>query len=77
MLQTAKTQYPSVNFEKDWKLLTIFIGANNLCGACKGDANTKPAFFEENLRADLQLLEKNFPRTFVNVVGIFNVSGVW
>lgn len=29
---------PNINMEEDWKLLTIFIGANDLCGSC--DNNT-------------------------------------
>jgi len=66
-----------VDFENDWKLLTIFIGANNLCGACRNDSHSQPAYFEAQLRAFLNQVQKTLPRTFVNVVTIFNISGVW
>jgi len=75
---TLRTDYrDSVNFQNDWKLLTIFIGANNLCSACQGTSTSKPAFFEKNLRGLLQYVQKSIPRVFVNLITIFNVSGVW
>jgi len=75
--QLTTTYASQIDFVNDWKLLTIFIGANNLCGSCRGSENTKPAFFEAQLRNVLQLVQKNVPRVFVNLVTIFNVSGVW
>lgn len=77
LVTTLKTQYPSINIQEDWKLLTIFIGANNLCSACYNSQSSDPDFFEAQLRQALQLIEKYLPRTFVNVIGIFNISGVW
>ena len=26
-----------VNFEEDWKLITLWIGGNDLCAVCKGE----------------------------------------
>jgi small subunit ribosomal protein S29e/phospholipase B1 len=78
LVNTMKTQYANtINFEEDWKLLTLFIGANNLCGACNGDSDSQPAYFEQHLRAVLSQIEQQIPRVFVNVITIFNISGVW
>jgi len=78
LVNTMKSEYASsINFEEDWKLLTIFIGANNLCGACRGDSDSTPEYFEEHLRAVLTQVEQQIPRVFVNLITIFNISGVW
>jgi len=77
LVHQLHTTYRSVNFYDDWKLLTIFIGANNLCGVCTGNTDSTPAFFEATLRKVLQYVEAKIPRVFVNLVTIFNISGVW
>jgi len=74
---TLKTKYTSVNFQNDWKLITLFIGANNLCGACEGRAESLPEYYESHLLQVLTQIRDTIPRVFVNVVTIFNVSGVW
>jgi small subunit ribosomal protein S29e/phospholipase B1 len=66
-----------IDFQNDWKLLTLFIGANNLCICCHNDSRGTPQYFEQNLRSILTLIQQNIPRTFVNVMTIFNISGVW
>jgi len=66
-----------VNFNNDWKLLTIFIGANNICGACHNGQNDLPATFEQQLVAALNKIQTQIPRVFVNIMTIFNISGVW
>lgn len=78
LVNTLKTEYAKeVDFQNDWKLLTIFIGANNLCSACSNDTRSSPAYFEQNLRAVLTQVHQQIPRVFVNLVSIFNISGVW
>jgi len=67
----------TIDFNNDWKLLTLFIGANNLCICCHNDSRGTPEYFEQNLRSILTTVQKNIPRTFVNIIGIFNISGVW
>jgi len=75
---TSHSKYKNdINWEEDWKVLTMFIGANNLCGACSGDQRSDPAYFEAHMRAVLTQIEAEIPRVFVNLVTIFNISGVW
>ena len=33
--------------ENDWKLLTIFIGANDVCRSCQNDNETSPDYYEK------------------------------
>jgi len=78
LVNTLKTTYAGqVDFYNDWKLLTLFIGANNICGACQGRSNSKPAFFGAHLDQVLSQIHASIPRVFVNLVTIFNISGVY
>jgi len=78
LVTTLHTQYANtVNFANDWKLLTVLIGANDLCLCCDGRQSSQPATFQKNLRAVLQQVQSSIPRVFVNLVTIFNISGVW
>lgn len=58
-----------------WKLLTLLIGANDACDC--HSASHQPAVWEKNLRGVFNELKSSFPKTFVNVVTLFHISGVW
>jgi len=78
LVNQLKTTYANtVNFEQDWKLLTIFIGANNECAACKNASQSEPTYFEAQLVQTLDYIYQKIPRVFVNLVAIFNISGVY
>jgi hypothetical protein len=66
-----------VNMKTDWKLFTIFIGANNICPSCENRPYSQPDFYEEYLDNILNQIYTNIPRTFVNIVPMFNISQVW
>eukprot|EP00817_Percolomonadidae_sp_ATCC50343_P000975 CAMPEP_0117420510 /NCGR_PEP_ID=MMETSP0758-20121206/1830_1 /TAXON_ID=63605 /ORGANISM="Percolomonas cosmopolitus, Strain AE-1 (ATCC 50343)" /LENGTH=306 /DNA_ID=CAMNT_0005202163 /DNA_START=174 /DNA_END=1094 /DNA_ORIENTATION=+ len=65
-----------VHMEEDWKLLTIFIGANNLCRSCKGHPEDQPQAFVDVMEANIEKIYKLIPRVRVNIVSLFNISGV-
>jgi len=69
---------PRIDVQNDWKVLTLLIGANNLCDSCDESFNIydSAAAFEKNLRGIVKELQ-TIPRLFVNLVGIFNISGVY
>jgi len=75
MLHTAYRD--QVDMRRDWKLFTIFIGANNICPSCDHKPYSQPDFYEEYLDQILDQIYTNIPRTFVNVVPMFNISQVW
>jgi len=71
------------NFDVRWKVLTIFIGANDLChnhNPCDADQKTRTEQvdkFETNLRSALSDIEKTFSRVYINLVSLFRLSGVY
>uniref|UniRef100_A0A182MTA8 Uncharacterized protein n=1 Tax=Anopheles culicifacies TaxID=139723 RepID=A0A182MTA8_9DIPT len=67
-----------VNFKKDWKLLTITIGGNDICAyVCTlKDPESLPAQHRRSLLKMLRYLRDNLPRTLVNIVSVPDVSTV-
>ncbi|KAF9109477.1 hypothetical protein BGX27_007575 [Mortierella sp. AM989] len=68
-------------YKNEWKIATVFIGANNICAACgPGESIPEIADPEEYgaaLKSSLQKLKESVGPTFVNLVGIFDVSLVY
>jgi hypothetical protein len=63
----------------DWKLITILIGANNLCGLCAAPSTGLPDqanadAFEYHLRQTLERLRTEVGHAFVNLMAMFSVS---
>ncbi|KAG0223399.1 hypothetical protein BGX31_008539 [Mortierella sp. GBA43] len=72
---------PYRKYKNEWKVVTVFIGANNLCDAC-GIPGTIPALSDPEkygaaLKSALQKLKKTIGPAFVNLVGIFDVTLVY
>ena len=65
----------SANFAQAWKLVTFFVGGNDLCKACK-DSKYTAANYMNNIRSTLNFLKANMPRTLVNLVISLDVSGI-
>ncbi|XP_075215345.1 phospholipase B1, membrane-associated-like [Lycorma delicatula] len=60
---------PRVNFNKDWKLITVMMGSNDFCfDMCYGDFKSAPERHRKDLRKLLNYLRDNLPRTLVNLV---------
>lgn len=70
---------PKIDIQNDWKVLTILIGANNLCRACDPEFDIFDAAdnFEDSLRQLVAKVQATIPKVFVNLVSIFNVSQVF
>ena len=62
------------NFNNDWKMVTIFIGGNDLCRMCNGDPNNEPANYISFIEQAIDKIVANVPRVFINLVSIFDVS---
>lgn len=68
--------HPEVNYEADWKLVTAFIGGNDLCQYCYNFHKYSAEQYVENIKQALDILHKEMPRTIVNVMGILRVTDV-
>lgn len=70
----------SVDFERDWKVLTILIGANNACWVCKKaffNILDNADHFEDYLRRTLEKVQQEIPRVFVNVVPLLKLAQLY
>ena len=66
---------PKKSFDDDWKLVTLWIGGNDLCAACEADDERDfPAPHTKSIEAALDYLQANVPRLFVNVVLVIDVT---
>ncbi|XP_026738248.1 phospholipase B1, membrane-associated-like [Trichoplusia ni] len=66
---------PDIDMERDWKMITVFIGANDLCSAsCLNPISWSPAAHAKKLAKALDYLHKHLPRTIVNLVPVLDVS---
>lgn len=62
---------PNINIADDWKMITIFFGANDLCSAqCYDKQKASPMSHAKKLMAALDYLQKTLPRTFVNLIPV-------
>ncbi|KAF9975400.1 hypothetical protein BGZ73_000964 [Actinomortierella ambigua] len=75
-------------YRHSWKVVTLFVGANNLCAACNDPAVNKQIYGDsniadpENYREALRKILKDLKpalggKAFVNLVGIFDVTLVY
>ncbi|XP_053098078.1 phospholipase B1, membrane-associated [Pangasianodon hypophthalmus] len=69
LIDTLKT-LEDINFDEDWKLLTILIGMNDICDYCKDKSLFSVENFIHYMATSLEMLMNEVPRMIVNVVQI-------
>ncbi|XP_075451528.1 phospholipase B1, membrane-associated isoform X2 [Ascaphus truei] len=62
-----------INFTADWKLVTLFIGGNDLCGICKDPIYHSPENFVNYIKTALDIFYEQVPRIFVNLVSVLDI----
>jgi phospholipase B1 len=65
-----------INFVEDWKVVTIWIGTNDLCAMCDDNPQNQPAEYIKYLEQTLDIFERDVPRAYVNVVPVFDVTKI-
>ncbi|XP_040916146.1 phospholipase B1, membrane-associated-like [Toxotes jaculatrix] len=75
LIDTMKND-SSVDFHNDWKLVTLFIGGNDLCQYCNDRASFSPQNYSHHMMTSLDILYKELPRTIVNVLEILEIEGL-
>uniref|UniRef100_A0A8C3X2L1 Phospholipase B1, membrane-associated n=1 Tax=Catagonus wagneri TaxID=51154 RepID=A0A8C3X2L1_9CETA len=63
----------SINFQEDWKIITLFIGGNDLCDVCDDPLRYSPQNFTSNIGKALDILHAEVPRAFVNLVKVLQI----
>jgi len=66
-----------INFLQDWKVLTIWIGSNNICQVCNDAPNNNAQDYEKNVVAALEYLYASVPRVFVNLLAILDITKIY
>ncbi|XP_030854381.1 phospholipase B1, membrane-associated [Strongylocentrotus purpuratus] len=67
---------PNIDYENDWKVVTLFIGGNDLCAWCKNIVYYASDNYVNFIHESLMTLHDQMPRTIVNVVGLLQVYQV-
>ncbi|XP_021163281.2 phospholipase B1, membrane-associated, partial [Fundulus heteroclitus] len=70
----AMKENKEVNFETDWKLVTVYIGITDLCNYCLDQNNFSPKNYSNNLMLGLDMLYNEVPRVLVNLVDIMQID---
>ncbi|KAG5881983.1 hypothetical protein JTB14_036566 [Gonioctena quinquepunctata] len=66
---------PDIDMKRDWKMITLFFGANDICSAQCFDKEEASAYNHvRKLARALDYLEKNSPRTLINLIPVLDVS---
>ncbi|XP_070578244.1 phospholipase B1, membrane-associated-like [Ptychodera flava] len=68
--------HKDVDFENDWKIVTILIGGNDLCYYCTDKNLYTAESYIEYIRDALDVLKAELPRTFVNLVSVLKVPEI-
>ncbi|XP_049689659.1 phospholipase B1, membrane-associated [Accipiter gentilis] len=65
-----------INLQTDWKLITLFIGGNDLCKFCHNPVHYSPENYTYNLQIALDILHREVPRAFVNLVTVLSIASL-
>ncbi|KAF8362416.1 hypothetical protein PRIPAC_89339 [Pristionchus pacificus] len=73
-LMRRMKDHPDIDFMNQWKLVHIFIGANDICSWChRGDSMNADAY-REHLRKGIQYMKENMPKTIVVLTGMIDIN---
>eukprot|EP00040_Diaphanoeca_grandis_P003182 m.24073 g.24073 ORF g.24073 m.24073 type:complete len:402 (-) comp14470_c0_seq1:294-1499(-) len=62
-----------INYEEDWKVITLWIGGNDLCAVCNDNERNQPYAYTQYIEEALDILQRDVPRAFVNLVSILDI----
>jgi len=54
--------------QNDWKLVSLFIGGNDLCDYCNDKAKHDPTQYRANIEMALDAIKARIPKVFVNLI---------
>lgn len=74
-LVDAMRQDSNVDFDKDWKVITVFIGGNDVCDYFDGKtAENTPDNYIQGIKKAIDVFHATVPRAFVNLVEVLDLS---
>lgn len=57
-----------VDFDNDWKMVTVLVGYNDLCMFSCESGRGRPNVYRQDLINAFDYMQENMPRTFVNLI---------
>jgi len=66
-----------INMAKDWKMLSVWIGSNNLCQICNNYTQNNGDNYEKHMLATLDYLYANVPRLYVNLLPNLDITQMY
>jgi len=73
-LMLLMLENPAIDYYNDWKLVTIFIGGNDLCQFCNFPGYFTADAYYQGIQDALDLFKNHLPRAIVNLQPMFDVS---
>nr|XP_061843242.1 phospholipase B1, membrane-associated-like isoform X1 [Nerophis lumbriciformis] len=67
LVDRMKKDY-AINFELDWKVITVLIGASDICEHCYQASLFSSLVYKDNVQRSLDYLHKEVPRALVNLI---------
>ena len=58
----------SIDYENDWKVVTVFVGGNDACDWCKDTSLYHPDMYVENIRQALMILRNEVRLLYIEHV---------
>ncbi|XP_052809359.1 phospholipase B1, membrane-associated-like [Mya arenaria] len=74
LVTRLKSTYFGVDYLNEWKIITLFIGGNDLCEYCHDTNKYSPDSYIAKINETLKILYDNVPKAFVNLVEIFDIT---
>jgi phospholipase B1 len=72
LVSNMRNNLSETEFQNDWKLVSLWIGANDMCRAGTSTEN-----YIAGVEAALDVIQAGLPRTFVNLVTVFDMGKIY
>jgi len=63
-----------ITYEEDWKVVTLWIGGNDLCAVCNNNEPNQPQPYADYIEEALDFLLAEMPRVYINLVSILDIT---
>ncbi|GAN07733.1 phospholipase a2 [Mucor ambiguus] len=79
LIPRMKSYILSTSYKNDWKFITIQIGSNDQCASCNSSItdHVTATAYGQYVEAAIKRIKAEIPKTVVNLLGTFKVSGVF
>jgi phospholipase B1 len=74
-VETLKSS-TEVDYLNEWKLITFFVGGNDLCYSCQDKDFYSPEKYVASLKQVLDIFHAELPKTFVNLVVVLDITNL-